>query len=143
MIRPDEFARFLASVRNSVASDLKPDLKSDNNRAKADSMLLVLDRIIADLDASETVAAARIATWSRLRNEAKGLRLDSAVSGSEPSGFLGAYRRLLTDTEELQHTFNSENRIRADQATTCVGRQGLPPMVFRCRGCVGGFDGSQ
>ena len=107
MIRPEEIARFLASIRNSVAGDLRPDLKSDNNRAKADSMVLVLDRLINDLTRSELVANERTATWIRLRRELAALGIESGSSAIS-QGFLGAYRHLLADTEDLQQVLNAE-----------------------------------
>ncbi len=109
MIRPDDLAKFLASVRDTIASELRPDLKSDNNRAKADSVLLVLDRLITDMNHGGDIAAARLGTWEDLRGELRTLGLDAgASSGVRAAGYPGAVNYLQAEIGDLQNLFDSE-----------------------------------
>ena len=109
MLRPQDIATFLASVRATVANDLKPDLKSDHNRAKADSVLSVLDRVITEMTIGNPVANERISTWERLRNGLASLGLYAGKpTVNSAAGYLGAVTQLQSDAADMQRLFNSD-----------------------------------
>src|SRR5215470_2549381 len=66
MLRPADLVNFLVTIRNAIAQDLRPDLKSDHVRGEAGALLLILDRLIAELRSGNAVAAERLEAWSAI-----------------------------------------------------------------------------
>ena len=109
MLQPQDMATFLASVRATVANDLKPDLKSDHNRAKVDSVLSVLDRVITDMTVGNPVASERLTTWAQLREGLASLGLEvGKPTINSAAGYLGAVTQLQTDAADMQRPLNSD-----------------------------------
>jgi aminoglycoside phosphotransferase (APT) family kinase protein len=109
MIRQEEIAPLLASVRSTVAGILKPDLKSDKGRAVADSLLLVLDRVITDINSGDAIATPQLPIWDGLRSDLGklGVSVDT-VAVAAPTGFLGALDGLQKDMNNIQQALNND-----------------------------------
>lgn len=111
MIRPEEIAPLLASLRAAVADVFKPELNSDKARALADAALLSLDRMLADLRSGETIASSRLSTWDELRAALPGLGLGELPQPVAPAGFLGAMQRLQGDVDAIQQRLDEKTGL--------------------------------
>ena len=67
MIQLEELANFLVTIRNAIASDIQPDLRSAHIQAETANIIKLLDRIVTGLQAGDAIAAARLGTWERIR----------------------------------------------------------------------------
>lgn len=102
-MRPEELVNYLATIRTAVASDLKPDLKSDNTRAEAGSIVTLLDRLITILRTADSIAASRLETWQRIRSDLRGLGLEvNAGASFSAQGFMGSVAALSAAIADLQ-----------------------------------------
>lgn len=135
MIRPEEIAPLLASLRAAIADVFKPELSTDKGRALADAALLALDRMLTDLDKGDAIAAQQLRTWDELRAALPSVglgKLPTLAEGS--SGFLGAVSRLQHGADDIQKLLDEKTglvtlteRMAAGDANTkawfrkCVG----------------------
>jgi aminoglycoside phosphotransferase (APT) family kinase protein len=115
MLRPADLVTFLVTIRNAIAQDLRPDLKSDHARGEAGALLLILDRLIVELRSGNAVAAERLEAWNAIGQQLSELGFGAASSkGSKATeGFLGAIDELIDRTSELQSNLGTRDRFAA------------------------------
>jgi aminoglycoside phosphotransferase (APT) family kinase protein len=68
-MRPEEIGSYLATIRAAIASDLRPELRSDHCKAEAGAIVLLLERLISVLRHGDSNAAARLQTWGSLSSD--------------------------------------------------------------------------
>ena len=116
MLRPAELVNFLVTIRNAIAEDLRPDLKSDHIRGEAGALLLILDRLIMELRGGNEVAVERLEAWHAIRTRLNELGFGAAVStqGAAPTaGFLGAVNQLIGGVSEMQSNLSDRENFAA------------------------------
>lgn len=112
MIRPQEIAPLLASVRAAIADALKPELATDKARATADAALLVLDRFLTDVREGDSIAAPHLRTWEDLRLALPALGLNELpAKDTNAQGFLGAVQTLQSGVDDIQHVLGESSGL--------------------------------
>ncbi|MET0985486.1 MAG: phosphotransferase [Steroidobacteraceae bacterium] len=106
MIRPEDFANFLVTIRNAIAVDLRPDLQSDHIRAEAGALTLILDRLITQLRDGEAVAGQRVAEWQQIRSQFNALSVGKVSDSSNTAGFMGSVSTLHSGIADVQRTLS-------------------------------------
>jgi aminoglycoside phosphotransferase (APT) family kinase protein len=114
MIRLEDLAHVLVTVRNAVALDIQPELRSSHVKAEAAAIVMILDRMTTALKTGEEVAAARMDAWKRIRADFKRLALGSLTgSARRAAGFLGKAETLRAGIDELERALHSEGAVDA------------------------------
>jgi hypothetical protein len=62
-MKPEELGAYLLTIRNVIANDLRPGLKSVHLNAAAGSVVVLLDRLVTTLKTGDGAAAARLGEW--------------------------------------------------------------------------------
>ncbi|HKQ84001.1 MAG TPA: phosphotransferase [Steroidobacteraceae bacterium] len=106
MIRPEDFANLLSTVRNAIAVDLRPDLQSDHIRAEAGALTLILDRLITQLRDGEAVASQRVPEWQQIRSQLHALSVGTVNDSPGTSGFMGSVATLHSGIADVQRTLS-------------------------------------
>jgi aminoglycoside phosphotransferase (APT) family kinase protein len=106
MIRPQDFATLLTTIRHAIADDLRPDLQSDHVRAEAGALVLILDRLITQLREGDATASQRLSAWQRLQQQFNALSLGAVHSSQPSSGFMGSITTLHAGIADVQKTLN-------------------------------------
>ena len=120
MSSPNELARYLHTIRNTVASNIRPDLQSDYAKDEATAVVTLLDRITTVLDAGESIASVRLETWQSIGKEFTCLDLGSSSSiATEPEGITGSGDALRGSMDDVQQALRSEAAM-----SELVGRLG-------------------
>jgi aminoglycoside phosphotransferase (APT) family kinase protein len=112
MLRPADFANLLVTVRNALATDLRPDLQSEHLRAQAGALLLILDRLITELQHGETTSADRLAQWRGIRAQMGALELGVPVPNVQTAsgdGFLGSIQELVGGMYDVQYRLTRDS----------------------------------
>ncbi|MET0657768.1 MAG: phosphotransferase family protein [Steroidobacteraceae bacterium] len=104
MIRPEDFANLLVTIRNAIAVDLRPDLQSEHIRSEAGALLLILDRLITQLREGEAVAGDRVLEWQQLRAQFGDLSIGKVSDSPGTSGFMGTVSTLHSNIGDVQRT---------------------------------------
>ena len=114
MIRPEELAPLLATIRATIADVLKPDLASDQTRSVADAALMSLDRIVTVVGSGENVAEHRLVDWQELRAQLASLVATATASQpKQAKGFLGNTQALLGEIDSMQQQLDEPAGLNA------------------------------
>lgn len=97
MIRNENLHQYLATVATALSGPIMGDLQSTPAKELAGAMLILLDRIQADLSSGDAIAATAQPEWARLK------ALTAKVVGTE----LPASRKQLTSTADW-HALDEE-----------------------------------
>ena len=118
MIRPEELAPLLATIRATIADVLKPDLASDQTRSVADAALMSLDRIVTVVGNGEQIAEERLGEWQQLGVQLAAMSAAATASKAQQSnGFLGNTQSLLGEIDRMQQQLDQPAEL-----TTLVDR---------------------
>jgi len=103
MLRLEDLASYLVTIRNAVAEDIQPDLRSNHVKAEAGTIVTLLDRLATALETGEGVAAACLGDWQRIRADGEQLGLITPVrKAAVVTGFLASMQNLRVDIDGLQ-----------------------------------------
>jgi len=69
MIRSGELSYFLDSILNTLAQELRPELKSSHAQKSADQLIEVLTRLAAQVRDGDRLAAAQLEHWRQLSRQ--------------------------------------------------------------------------
>src|SRR5262245_19607329 len=100
-MNPGELAAYLRTIRNVIADDLRPDLKSVHLGAAAASVVILLDRLVTTLRTGDSAAAARLEEWNEIGAELGRLGL-AAGGGADESGAGAPYDALEARYADVQ-----------------------------------------
>ena len=68
MTGPEELRIVLRTLRDTIASILKPELNSAWAKGNADSVIMTLNRILGEIDSAPKIAAPRLDRWVALQS---------------------------------------------------------------------------
>jgi len=85
VIQPDYWARYLVALRNTIANDLRPHLDSDLAKDQADHAVLVLNRMITDVEIGPELARLQIPRWVQLHHELARITASGTVVAAHPA----------------------------------------------------------
>lgn len=114
MIRPDEIAPLLASVRATIADVFKPELSTDRARALADAALLVLDRTLTDIRKGDAIAAPHLRTLDALGAALPSVGLSELprnFNHANTDGFLSKAQRLQNGVDAIQQQLDEKTGL--------------------------------
>ena len=114
MLRPDDIAPLLASVRATVADVLKPELATDKARALADAALLVLDSALTDIRKGDAIVVPHLQTLEELRAGLSSIGLGKLPDDCKPGdaeGFLGIAQQLQEGMGQIQRLLNEKTGL--------------------------------
>ncbi len=103
MIRLEDLAHALATIRNTVALDVQPELQSSHVKGEVGAIIMMLDRITTALKTGEGVAAARVNDWGQIRAAFEDLAITPATATARgASGFMEAAENLRSEIAQIQ-----------------------------------------
>jgi aminoglycoside phosphotransferase (APT) family kinase protein len=115
-----EMRRYLATILDSIANDLRPELQTDAARRSADSLILVLGRLIERVGSGDATAAEQAAAWDDIA------RAFPSFADTAPDASLRPREGIERRMEALQRSFQgSEDAIESVDIRSSAGRQRL------------------
>ncbi|NHN37822.1 phosphotransferase family protein [Pseudomaricurvus alcaniphilus] len=115
----EETARYLNTVRNAIANDLRPTIEDDTGRRVADALNLVLGRLIERLSpARNVIATEHMAEWENIQQELDELCTNNNASPGLLNAEMKPREKLEASLAQLQNTFSQSTLIRANGLVT-------------------------
>jgi len=114
MIRLEDLANVLGTIRNAVAFDIRPEVQSSHVKGEVGAIVMMLDRITTALRTGQDVAAARLQDWEQIRAGFKDLAIvPLADPPAHPAGFMGSAERLRAGIDEIQDALRPNGAVDA------------------------------
>ena len=88
-MKPEELGAYLLTIRNVIANDLRPGLKSVHLNAAAGSVVVLLDRLVTTLKTGDGAAAARLGEWNEISAELEHLGFGTSRGAGAPISATG------------------------------------------------------
>jgi aminoglycoside phosphotransferase (APT) family kinase protein len=102
--------RFLATISDTVANELKPDLQSGQAKKSADYLVQVLNRLVAQYRDADRVATGQLAAWQELQRQMPVATRAAAPASSVAAGPL---EQLQTELDAMQLQLSSAQNYAA------------------------------
>jgi aminoglycoside phosphotransferase (APT) family kinase protein len=102
--QPD-IAAYIRCVRDAIAFELRPAITSSAVRETANSLVLLLGRVIADIETAPAISTEKVAAWTELAQELEHLQGLPSVAFRACSDFSEGHA-----FEELQHAMTRIQR---------------------------------
>jgi aminoglycoside phosphotransferase (APT) family kinase protein len=114
MIRLEDLAHVLTTIRNAVAYDVQPEVQSSHVKGEVGAIVMMLDRITTALKTGEDVAKTRLNDWAQIRAGFKELAI-APISGAAPSfaGFMGPAECMRAGIDEIQSALRPPGAVDA------------------------------
>jgi aminoglycoside phosphotransferase (APT) family kinase protein len=109
MIRPQDLIHLLETTRDTLAGELLPDLQSPSQRANADALVMVLNRVVTDLKVGDDIANQHMDLWLSLRNEWLSGNGKAGGNTGSGGGLLAELQAFQNVVDDLQTEIGSES----------------------------------
>jgi aminoglycoside phosphotransferase (APT) family kinase protein len=114
MIRLEDLAHVLGTIRNAVAFDIRPEVQSSHVKGEVGAIVMMLDRITTALRTGEDIAAARLQDWQQIRAGFEDLAIAPlADPAARRSGFMGSAEELRAGIDEIQEALRPDGAVDA------------------------------
>jgi aminoglycoside phosphotransferase (APT) family kinase protein len=114
MIKLEDLAHVLGTIRNAVAIDIQPEVQSSHVKGEVGAIVMMLDRITTALRTGQEVAAARLQNWNEIRAGFKDLAIAPLADPTAAhDGFMRSAERLRAGIDDIQEALRPNGAVDA------------------------------